>query len=371
MRIFFAAGGTAGHINPAIAMAQLIENEFSGAEFLFAVTPGGMESRLIPATGYPTVTLDVMGLQRRLTRKNFRALRLLVQSYGRTREIFESWHPDLVIGTGGYLTYPAVRTAQKMKIPNLLHESNAVPGLTVKLLAKRASVVLGGFPTVGEHLSRKCHFRYTGTPLRREFGEISRAASRRKLGISDGCFLVTSVGGSLGAERLNQAILNVIQNLYHGRSHICWILSTGKRFYSDVKKQAEEMGLMDERVKILPYIDDMAGVLAASDLVISRAGASTVTELSSLGVASILVPYPAATGDHQTKNAAALAALGGCILLPEENLGNNRLFSEISSLIEHPQKLKEMRQNAKALQPKKRDQLILGEIKQCISDLLP
>ena len=371
MRIFFAAGGTAGHINPAIAMAQLIEKEFSDAEFLFAVTPDGMESRLIPAAGYPTVTLDVMGLQRQLTRKNFRALRLLVQSCGRTRDIFESWHPDLVIGTGGYLTYPAVRTAQKMKIPNLLHESNAVPGLTVKLLSKRASAVLGGFPTVGEHLSRKCHFRYTGTPLRREFGAITRAAARRKLGISDGCFLITSVGGSLGAERLNQVILNAIQSLYCGRKQIRSIISTGKRFYSDVKKQAEEMGLTEERVKILPYIDDMASVFAASDLVISRAGASTMTELSSLGVASILVPYPAATGDHQTKNAAALSELGGCILLPEENLDEDRLFAEISSLIDQTQKLKEMRRNAKALQPKKRDQLILDEIKRCICDLLP
>lgn len=371
MRIFFAAGGTAGHINPAIAMAQLIEKEFSDAEFLFAVTPDGMENRLIPEAGYPTVTLEVMGLQRRLTRKNFRALRLLVQSCGRTREIFESWHPDLVIGTGGYLTYPAVRTAQKMKIPNLLHESNAVPGLTVKLLSKRASAVLGGFPTVGEHLSRKCHFRYTGTPLRREFGEIIRAAARRKHGISDGCILITSVGGSLGAERLNQVVLNTIPSLYQGRNQIRWIISTGKRFYNNVKTQADEMGLTGEQVKILPYIDDIAGVFAASDLVISRAGASTVTELSSLGVASILVPYPEATGDHQTKNAAALAAFGGCILLPEECLNENRLYAEISSLIKHPQKLREMRRNAEALQPKKRDQLILEEIKHAISDLLP
>ena len=371
MRIFFAAGGTAGHINPGIAMAQLIEKEFPGTEFLFAVTPGGMESRLIPAAGYPTVTLEVMGLQRRLTRKNIRALRLLIQSYERTREIYGSWKPDLVIGTGGYLTYPAVRTAQKMKIPNLLHESNAVPGLTVKLLAKRANAVLGGFPTVGEHLSRKCHFRYTGTPLRREFGEVTRAAARRKHGIPDGCFLVTSVGGSLGAERLNQEILNSVRYLYHGRNQIQWILSTGKRFYSEVKKQAEEIGLTEEQVRILPYIDDMAGVFAALDLVISRAGASTVTELSSLGVASILVPYPAATGDHQTKNAAALAGLGGCVLLPEKNLGENRLRAEIATLIDHPQMLNEMRRNAKALQPKKRDQLIIDEIKQCVSVLMP
>lgn len=360
MRVLFAAAGTAGHVNPAIAMAELIRTRHPNAAFRFLVTPNGMEESLISAAGYETDTVEICGLKRKLTWENCKALHLLVQAQRRIAEIIRVWHPDLIIGTGGYMSLPAVLAGHHSGIPCVLHESNATAGLSVRLMATRASIVLGGFPTLSKHLPKKCHFRFVGTPVRQSFKRVTRPAARRALGIRDGEFLLLSVGGSLGAEKLNRTVMQSFQEILQGRDRLCMLLSTGKRFYSEAEANQSTLALPAERLTLVPYIEDMATALAAADLVISRGGAATIAELSVVGTPSVIIPYPAATGDHQTKNARALEALGGCIVITEESLTPTKLASTIIRLLHAPEQLRAMRRAAVQLCPRGQEDLITG-----------
>lgn len=360
MKILFAAAGTAGHVNPAIALAELIGDRFPDAEFLFLVTPSGMEKGLIEKAGYRTATVEVRGIQRRITCENLRAIRLFFRAGRRVREIIGEWCPDLIIGTGGYMSYPAVTAGRSAGIPCALHESNAVPGLAVRLLAKRADLVLGGFPTVGDHLSQKCNYHYVGTPVRRAFLHITRAGARAAMGLQDGERLLVAVGGSLGAKQLNLTIIGAFNKLYQGRCPCKMIIGTGKRFYDDCLEQLKDLGPAKKDIRLVPYIEDMASLLSAADLVISRGGAATITELSAVGTPSIIVPYPAATADHQTKNAAAYEAIGACRMIPEAELTAESLAACIHALLDDADLLRRMRGNAHRLQPKNRDEVLIS-----------
>lgn len=371
MKILFAAAGTAGHVNPAIALAELVKSRYHDAEFLFLVTPSGMEKGLIEQAGYRTATVEVRGIQRRFTLENLRAIRLFLGAGRRVRQIIEEWHPDLIIGTGGYMSYPAVTAGKSAGIPCILHESNAVPGLAVRILANKADLVLGGFPTVGDRLPRRCNFRYVGTPVRRAFLHTSRARARTTLGISDGEFLIVAVGGSLGAQQLNKTIIESFDMLYQGRFHCKMIVSTGKRFYEDCMQQAKSLGVTAADLRLVPYIRDMATVLCAADLVISRGGAATITELSAVGTPSVIVPYPAAAADHQTKNAAAFQAIGACRMIPESELTPDRLTTCIRTLLGSTDELREMRRSARYLQPKNRDEALISLIASTTSKSMP
>lgn len=360
MRILFAAAGTAGHVNPAIAMAELIRARHPNAAFRFLVTPKGMERSLITAAGYETDTVEICGMKRKLTWENCKALRLLIQARHRIGSIIRAWHPDLIIGTGGYMSLPAVLAGHRTGIPCVLHESNAAAGLSVRLMATRASLVLGGFPTLSTHLPKKCHFRFVGTPVRRSFQRVTRGAARRALGISDGEFLLLSVGGSLGAEKLNSIVMQAFQKIFNGRSYVRGLISTGERFYPEAQEQMRALALPKARLTLIPYIEDMATALAAADLVISRGGAATIAELAVVGTPSVIVPYPAATGDHQTMNARALEALGGCILSAEPSLTPAGLSDTIAGLMDAPERLRTMRRAAMQLCPEGQDDLIVS-----------
>lgn len=366
MKVLFAAAGTAGHVNPAIALAELIKEQDRDAEFLFLVTPTGMEKGLIENAGYATEPVEVRGIQRKLTLENLRAIHLFVRAGRHIRAIISGWHPDLIIGTGGYMSYPAVTAGKSAGIPCILHESNAVPGLAVRLLAKKASLVLGGFPTTGDHLPRKCKYHYVGTPVRRSFHQTSRAKARASLGLCDGDFLIAAVGGSLGAKRLNNAIIKSFSMLNQGRQQYKMIVGTGKRFYDDCAKQLAELGEIGGRLHIVPYIQDMATVLSAADLVISRGGAATITELSVVGTPSIIVPYPSATNDHQTKNASAFQAIGACRMISESELTAESLANCVKALRDDQEMLRQMRRNTRRLQPKNRDKMILSLIENLV-----
>ena len=366
MRVLFAAAGTAGHVNPAIAMAQILKKYHPDTEFLFLVTPNGMEKGLIEKSGYVTCVMDVRGIKRRLTLENLRALQLFRRAGKTARKLMAEWRPDLIIGTGGYMSFPAVRAGKQLHIPCVLHESNAVPGLAVRLLARKADMVLGGFPGLAEQLPKKSRFHYVGTPVRQEFKSVSRAVARAALGIHDGEFLLVTVGGSLGAQQLSEVAISCFNVLYQSRSSFRMILSTGKRFYDKMLHLTDTMQLPKHALSIVPYIDNMATVLSAADLVISRGGAATITELSAVATPSIIVPYPAATGNHQTKNAIAMKHLGACIVIPETDLTSDRLKNEIEGLAKHPERLKRMRNAAKALCPKESEQ----SIKELLESLL-
>lgn len=360
MRVLFAAAGTAGHVNPAIAMAELIRARHPNAAFRFLVTPKGMERSLITAAGYETDTVEICGLKRKLTWENCKALLLLVQAKHKIEVIVRAWHPDLIIGTGGYMSLPAVLAGHHIGIPCVLHESNATAGLSVRLMATRASLVLGGFPTLPAHLPKKCHFRFVGTPVRQSFQRVTRGSARRALGIRDGEFLLLSVGGSLGAEKLNRIAMQAFCEILQGRNFVHLLLSTGERFYSEAQTLQRTLALPAECLTLVPYIENMATALAAADLVISRGGAATIAELSVVGTPSVIVPYPSATGDHQTMNARALEALGGCIVITESSLTPTKLANTIARLIHAPEQLRAMRRAAVQLCPRGQEDLIAG-----------
>jgi UDP-N-acetylglucosamine--N-acetylmuramyl-(pentapeptide) pyrophosphoryl-undecaprenol N-acetylglucosamine transferase len=352
MRVFFAAGGTAGHINPAIAIAQCIRQRDPDSAFLFVASPSGMEERLIREAGFETVPLRIRGLKRTLTIKNIKILSDAFKATARAESLLREYSPDFAFGTGGYVSYPVLRAAQKLKIPNFLHESNAIPGVTSKLLSRRADAVLLGFRDAARYFPNGTNCIHVGTPLRTDFQKANRSVARRKMGMKDGELLVVSFGGSLGADVLNQMCLKLMREGIEGAPPIHYLHATGKRNYESVMEclTAKNESLPDG-CRILPYIDDMPSVLAAADLVICRAGASTLAELSGIGRASILIPYPHATADHQKYNALAMERLGGCIMVEEDENCYSHLRQAVQKVLTDSSARHRMELCAKQLQP--------------------
>ncbi len=331
MRILFAAGGTAGHINPAIAVAEYMRDENKGHEFLFAAVPGGMEEILVSKAGFAITPIKIKGIQRRLTLENIRRLTMIPAAMRRGNAIIREFKPDVVFATGGYLSFPIVKAAKRHGIPYILHESNALPGATVKLLSKSASYVLLNHPTTAQYLNSKCHTAYVGNPLRADFKMLNKAEARRKLGISDGLFMILSFGGSLGAEKINQVCIQTMKTLLSEEPTIIWHHACGKDKYEECMRENKKI-LKSNRILLSPFFEDIPLRMAAADLVISRAGAVTLTELSALGKASVLIPYPLAAKDHQTKNAEIFEERGAAIVIKEDALDHKSLTLVIKSM---------------------------------------
>jgi UDP-N-acetylglucosamine--N-acetylmuramyl-(pentapeptide) pyrophosphoryl-undecaprenol N-acetylglucosamine transferase len=319
MRVFFAAGGTAGHINPAIAIAEIIKNKYPNACFLFAACKNSMEERILTQAGYEITYINIHGIKRKSPIKNLRLLKEIPLSIYHAKRMIRSFSPDIVIGTGGYLSYPIVHAAQKLKIKTALHESNAAPGLTTKLLSKRANAVMVSMEAAFAQFPEGTQCYHVGTPLRSSFISTNAYTARKALGITKDQFFILSFGGSLGAEALNQCCINLMQELPREYKNLIWVHATGEKNFPFVIKKLQETGRkLPEGCSILPYIHNMAEYMAAADVVICRSGASTLAELSCLGKPSLLVPYPYATQNHQLKNAEAMANLGGAFLVHED-----------------------------------------------------
>ncbi len=364
MRIFFAAGGTAGHINPAIAVAQYIQTKPDTNEFLFAAVPGGMEERLVSEAGFKTVPIKIYGLKRAFSLENIKRIWMIPGAVHAAKKILQSFAPQLVFATGGYLSYPVICAAKKLNIPCVIHESNATPGLSVKLLAKKAELVLTGFADTKQALHKKCITEQVGIPLRSDFESMTRPVARRMLGVPDGCVSILSYGGSLGAEKMNQMLLPCMKEMLTKYPNFRWTHACGKNKYEMCMAHAKNLGIASSpHITLLPYIDQMALQMASADIVISRAGAITLAELSRLGKAAILIPFPGATGDHQTKNAEALFAAGSCIFIPEKDLTSELLFQKIQNMIDHPARRKTMERNIRTFFPTNPERTICQHLK--------
>ena len=332
MRVLMTGGGTAGHINPALAIAADIRRRVPDAEFLFVGATGRMETELVPKAGYPLKTITVKGFSRRLTpagiAHNVSAAWYALAAGGACKKILKEFQPDIAIGTGGYVCGPILRTAAKMGIPVVVHESNALPGVTVKMLAKYATAIC--LPTE-ESKSRmpadSCPVAVTGNPLRAEFLSVDKAAARKALGVDDRP-LVLSFGGSLGARRLNEAMTDVlVQSAKSGRCQ--HIHGTGKNGY-------------DEMMAALA-VDCMA----AADLVICRCGAMTISELPACGAASVLIPSPYVAENHQFHNAMVLVNKGAAVCIEEKDLTGETLAATVEELLADPDKLRRMGEAAR------------------------
>ena len=345
MRVLLSGGGTAGHINPAIAIADLIKKNDPHAEIAFVGTPDGMENRLVTAAGYSMHHIRVRGFLRSFSPRNAEALLLAVTSPIKARGLISDFAPNLVIGTGGYVCWPTLRAAAALGIPCALHESNAVPGLTVRRLAPYMDGIWLNFKEAANHLPSGCvEPVVTGNPLREGFLQMTREAAKARLGFAKEDVLLLSFGGSLGAERLNEAMLRIMKHAEKRSSPLKVVHACGTKHYSACRAK---FGADTAKSKLLPYIDNMPQYMAAADIVICRAGAMTVSELALCGKCAILVPSPYVAGNHQHKNASVLVKKNAAFLIEEDNLPSNNVEKMIFSLVFDSKKREAFEKNIK------------------------
>lgn len=347
MRFLFTCGGTAGHINPALAVAGRLAVAAPGAEFLFIGAEGRMETDLVPRAGYEIRTVKITNISRSLSlsgiKHNLETLRNVAAATSEARRIIREFAPDVAVGTGGYVCYPVLKAAAQLGIPTAVHESNAVPGLTTKMLEGTVDAVMVGFEESRQNYRHPDRVTVTGTPVRMDFLGIDGASARRELGIPEDRPLVASVWGSLGAAHMNEIMTDFIVRAC-ANPFFSLIHSAGKGGYRHMSEELErekpeyrECG-MDVR----DYIYDMPRVMAAADLVLCRAGASTLAELTAMGKPAVLIPSPNVTNNHQERNARVLEAAGGAQVLLEGEFTADSLLGLVSELLHRPERLAAM-----------------------------
>ena len=347
MKVLFTCGGTAGHINPAVALARMFQERVDDCQVLFVGAKGGMEERLVPKEGFPLETVTISSFWRSVSpsglKHNLKTLRNLSVSKKEAAQILDGFQPDLVVGTGGYASYPVVNEAAHRGIPTAVHESNAVPGLTTQRLSKVADRVMVGYEESREHYSRPDRVVVTGTPVRGDFFRYTRQEARKQLGLDDDRPLLLSYWGSLGAEVMNRKMADFIAQECYDGTPFHHTHGAG-RDYGWLKEELNKRGLNLEGtgVEVREYIYDMPLVMAAADVVLCRAGASTISELTAIAKPSILVPSPNVTANHQEKNARVLADQGAAVLLLEKNCGDKTLYLQAEDLLREPRRREEM-----------------------------
>lgn len=354
MRVLLAGGGTGGHINPALAIAAIIKKKYPDAEFLFAGTPFGMEAKLIPQAGYDFVPIKVRGFQRQLNlrniKNNIQAVAYLTSAGNRAKKIVRAFSPDIAIGTGGYVSGPVIMQAAKLGVPTVIHEQNAYPGVTTRLLSKNADAVMLTVEAAAKHLEQGVNYTVTGLPVRSGILNKSKAEARSELGFDDG-LCILSFGGSLGSECINENVSKLIQWHIAKGLKINHIHAYGANGHNDFPRFMRELevDIRYPRLKISEYITNMDVCMAAADLLICRSGAATLAELESRGRASILIPSPYLAGNHQYHNARVLADAGAAILIEQKDITPQLLISKVEELFGNPAKVTEMSRRAKAL----------------------
>ena len=366
MNVAFAAGGTGGHINPALAIADKLKEVFPDTNILFIGSPDGLEAKLVKKAGYDFAPVKMAGIQRKLTphniKLNFQAVHYYLNAGKCIRKIFDGFSPDLVIGTGGYVTGTVLKTALKCKIKTALHESNSLPGVSTKMLASKADLVMLGTEDAKKHLSECKRCVVTGNPLRNNIPIEEKSAARKRLGLPD-CLTILSAGGSQGASRINEAVVHLLA-YEQKKGSINHIHGYGKHGKDTFMQSLAENGVdpNNEHFIIREYIDNMYTCMCASDLIITRAGAMTLTELMAIGRASILIPYPYAAENHQYYNALTLQNANAGRIIDDKELTGAVLIDTVTKLADDPEHLKLMSENAAKLSKHDAAGVILREI---------
>lgn len=357
MRIILTGGGTGGHIYPAVAIGQAIKKVWPNAEFLYVGTKRGLETKIVPAAGYKLITLDIMGWERKVSLQALKAGWKAIRGLQQATKIVKDFKPQLVIGTGGYVCLPVVWAAARQGVPTLIHEQNAMPGLTNKFLSRRVDGIMLTFPQSKKYFSQKLQEKLyvTGLPVRPAILEVTKEEGLKHFGLSKENLTIVSVGGSRGAKSINEAMLRVcveyaaplskgsLRKTYDSTGRISYkspgvqiIHITGTDGYTNFLSKLQRAGINmanNGNIIVRPYIHEMEYALACADLCIARAGAAFLSEMTARGIPGILIPYPYATENHQEYNARSLVEQGAAQLILDRELTGEKLLEYINNIL--------------------------------------
>ncbi len=370
MKVIIAAAGTGGHINPGIAIANKIKQENKSCEITFIGTNRGLENDLVPKAGYELKTIEAYGINRKINVQNVKNIFKTLAGYKLAKKIVKDYKPDIVIGTGGYICGPVLKAAQSLKIPTVLHESNAFPGVAVKLLCKKTDLVLAGFEDTKKRLPKAKKVVVTGTPTKVKeinFTKQQREELIKQLGLVNDLPIVLIFGGSQGAQSINTAVIEIIKKKLNKNYQIIW--ATGPKQYDGVREILKENSIdinKINKVKILSYIYNMEELMNLADIIIARSGAMTITEISKLGKPAIFIPFPFATENHQEYNARVLEQANAAKIIIDKELTFEKLDSMIKNMVNDKAHLMEMGVNAKKNSINNVEDKIYNEIKKLI-----
>jgi UDP-N-acetylglucosamine--N-acetylmuramyl-(pentapeptide) pyrophosphoryl-undecaprenol N-acetylglucosamine transferase len=339
MKIVISGGGTGGHIYPALALIREIQKKTKNAEFLYIGTKNGLESNLVPREKIPFQSMNITGFKRKLSLDNVKMIFQFLKGVSDSKKIFKEFKPDIVIGTGGYVCGPVVYAAAKLQIPTIIHEQNSVPGLTNKFLGRYVNKIAVCFQEAKEYFQAD-KVIFTGNPRASEVIGKDGIHGRITAGLTTTVPVVLIFGGSRGARPINEAVIKSLSELGDKPYQVLYI--TGEVHFEEVKKEIDLIG-NPKNVVIKPFVHNMPEVLAGMHLVVSRAGATTLAEITSLGIPSILIPSPYVTNNHQEKNAKSLSSNGAAVLLLEKDLNSKTLIQQIDRIIMNKENLKEMK----------------------------
>lgn len=348
MKVLFSGGGTGGHVYPAIAIANKIKQHHPDAEILFVGTAAGIESDIVPKSGYDIETITVQGFRRKIDFENVKRVVKLTKGLNDARRIVKKFDPDIVIGTGGYVSGPVLFCAANKKRVTVVHEQNSFPGVTNKILSTRVSKVITCFEDAASRFHEKTREKITlvGNPVREELLQVSKEDARAKLNIPLDKKMVLCYGGSGGFDKINNSISSLISKLI--KEDIAFIIATGRHYYDEVISKVSEFEFKEYQ-KIVPYIEDMTNALSATDVVIGSAGATSLSEITALGKASIIIPKAYTAENHQEYNARSISDKGAGICILEKELTIQSLEENLFALLNNPEKIKEMEKRSYAL----------------------
>ena len=370
MRVIISAAGTGGHINPAISIANKIREKEPDSEILFIGTSRGLENDLVPRAGYELKTISAYGFEKEVTITNLKHLYQTVKSAKEVKKIIDEFQPDLVLGTGGYICGPVFQAATSKKIATVLHESNAYPGRAVKMFARKVDCVLVGFEDAKERLPEAKKVVVTGNPTKIKKLYIARDEKKKildDLGIRNELPIVLIFGGSQGAQKINEAVVEMIKEKRNNDYQIVW--ATGQNQYDIVKESFEKDNLSIkglQNVKVLSYIYNMEELINIADLVICRSGAMTITELAICSKPAIFVPLPSKAANRQEDNARVLEKLGAAKIILNNELNGSNLSEQIDDIIKDKLKLQKMGESANTIAPHNVEEKIYEEIQKII-----
>ena len=368
MKAIIAAAGTGGHINPALAIANKIKQEEPNSEIIFVGTDRGLENDLIPRAGYDLKRIEAYGFNRKISLDNVKKMYKTFKSIGQAKKIIQDFKPDIMIGTGGYICLPVALAASKLKVPIVLHESNAFPGVAIKMLSKKASAILVGFEDAKKRIRNTENVVVVGNPSKVKkisFTNSQKEKILKEIGLTDiEKPIVLVFGGSQGAQKINESFINIISKKINEKYQIIW--ATGPNQYEIIKAKLQSLNINIDNisnVKILPYIYNMEEVMNCVDLVVSRSGAMTITEISIVGKPSIFIPFPYATENHQEYNAKVLEKVGAAKIILDADLDFNILNSTINEIISDKEKMCRMSENAHTVEIKNVEDKIYVELR--------